>query len=130
MNLAPVLAAPPLVQAHIALALVALVAGTGVLVAAKGTVFHRRLGAVFSAAMMLVAATSFGIAGLFPGHYSPIHLLSLLTLATLPLAILARRRGNVRAHAAGMILNYAGLAIAGVFTLLPPRVLNAALFGY
>ncbi len=94
MNLAPVLAAPSLVQAHLALALLSLICGTGVLFAKKGTLFHRRLGAFFVAAMLAVAATSFWICGVVPGHYSPIHILSIVPLVTLPIALWHRRRDD------------------------------------
>ena len=129
MNLAPVLAAPPLTQAHLALTLVALLAGTCAILAPKGAGLHRPAGAIFAVAIMLAAATSLGITGLNPGHFTAVHLLSILTLVNAPLALLARRRGNIRAHALGMSLNFAGLVIAGAFAFAPPRVLHAVLFG-
>ena len=79
--------------------------------------------------MMTVAALSFAIAGLNPGHYSPIHILSIVTLTTVPYAIWRRRVGDIRAHATAMIANYCGLFIAGAFTLTPGRVMYAVFFG-
>jgi uncharacterized membrane protein len=128
VSLAPILAAPPVVQAHLALTLLALASGTSVLFAAKGTPFHRRAGTIFAVAMMLAAATSFAIREIWAGSLSPIHVLSLVTLATIPIAIWRRRVGDIRGHAIGMALNYAGLVVAGLFALMAPRVLHTALF--
>ncbi len=129
MTPAPLLAAPAIILAHTTLSLLAFATGTTVLVATKGTRFHRAYGWVFVATMLAVAATSFFITGLTPGHYSPIHVLSIVTLVTLPLAVWRRRRGDIRAHAIAMSLNYAGLVSAGAFALLPPRLLSKVLLG-
>jgi uncharacterized membrane protein len=79
--------------------------------------------------MMLVAAISLGMTGINPGHFSYIHLLSVLTLVNIPYAIWMRRRGNVAAHAWAMSSNYAGLLVAGAFTLVPGRLMHAVVFG-
>lgn len=127
MTLAPLLAAPAIVQLHVAAALTALAAGGVVLVLRKGTARHRRIGWVFVAAMALTAASSAFITR--NGQFSTIHLLSLLTAVNLPYAIAMRRRGNIRAHRSAMVSLFAGLAIAGAFTLLPGRVMHMAAFG-
>ena len=124
MTLAPLLAAPPVTQIHAAAAVLALLSGTLVLGLAKGTRTHLALGRVFVVAILATAISSFWITGLGPGRFSPIHILSIVTLATIPLAILARRRGDIKTHAAGMVLNYAGLAIASAFTFAPGRVMH------
>jgi uncharacterized membrane protein len=125
VTLAPLLAAPPVIQFHAAVAALALTSGTIVLVLRKGTPKHLVFGRMFAVAMLATAISSLWITGLWPGHYSPIHILSIVTLTTVPIAILARRRGNIRAHATGMILNYVGLLIAGAFTLAPGRIMHA-----
>lgn len=127
MKLAPFLAAAPVVQIHIAAALLALIGGTVVALMRKGTARHRQIGYVFSAGMLVTAITSFWIAR--SGHYSWIHLLSVLTLVTLPMAIIMRRRGNISAHKQTMIRLLASLAVAGAFTLLPGRLMHAIVFG-
>ena len=129
MNFAALSAAPPVVLAHAACAAVSLASGTVVLMLPKGTPRHRRLGRVFFFAMMLTALSSFALPFLPHGHFSWIHLLSVLTLSTLPSAILHRRRGNIAAHAKVMIMNYLGLLIAFGFALEPTRLAGSVLFG-
>ena len=121
--------APAMVLLHLAGAVISFIAGTMLLAMKKGTARHKLLGRIFMAAMMLTAAASFTITSVNPGSFSPIHILSVITLATLPMAFLAQRRGNIRAHARGMILNYGGLIIAGGFALMPYRLLGRWLFG-
>ena len=129
MTLAPLLASPAVVIVHTFAATAALVLGAAVLFLRKGTTLHKTLGRVWAATMMLVAAISLGMTGINPGHFSYIHLLSVLTLVNIPYAIWMRRRGNVRAHAWAMSSNYAGLLIAGAFTLVPGRIMHAVFFG-
>jgi uncharacterized membrane protein len=127
MTLAPLLAAPAVVQLHVAAALTSLLAGTAVLFLRKGTAQHRRFGWIFVVAMAATAASSVFITG--HGRYSAIHLLSLLTAVSLPYAIVMRRRGDIAGHRSAMIGLFAGLAIAGAFTLLPGRLMNLTVFG-
>ncbi|WP_440995194.1 DUF2306 domain-containing protein [Arhodomonas sp. SL1] len=64
------------------------------------------------------------------GPWSPIHLLSVATLASLVTGIRAARKGRIREHRATMISLVAfALVGAGIFTLLPGRIMNAVLFG-
>lgn len=81
--------------------------------------------------MVTVAASSFMIQEIDQWRgFSLIHLLSIQVLATLPLLILAARRGKVTRHSKGMIAMFAGsLVVAGLFTLLPGRIMHAVLFG-
>jgi uncharacterized membrane protein len=129
MNLAGLLGAPAIVQWHVAAALGALALGTAVLFLRKGTLVHRRIGWLWVGAMFAVAVTSFWITGIRPGQFSPIHLLSLLTLATLPYAIWARRVGRISSHRAAMITLYVSLVTAGAFTLIPNRLIGRMVFG-
>lgn len=117
-------------QGHAGAAVLALIIGIAVLFMTKGTALHVALGRIWAALMMGLALASFWITGLNPGHWSWIHLLSLLTLIAIPKAILAKRRGDIRGHALGMTMTFAGLVIAGAFTLVPGRILGAALFGW
>jgi uncharacterized membrane protein len=129
VSLQPLFAAAPAVQAHAAAAILALFCVLGVAFLAKGTPIHVWTGRLYASAMMLAAATSFWITGLTPGHYSWIHVLSVVTLVAIPLAIHAIRHGNRRSHAIAMSCNALGLVVAGAFTLLPQRIMHAVLFG-
>lgn len=132
MTLAPLLAAPAMVQVHAAAALTALVLGAVQFMAPKGTLPHRKIGWVWVALMALVAVSSFGITSASHGHrYSWIHGLSAYVLVMLPLAVLAVRGRNLRRHQAGMAaLFLGGLVIAGAFTLMPGRIMGAVVFGW
>ncbi|AZO81483.1 MULTISPECIES: DUF2306 domain-containing protein [unclassified Bosea (in: a-proteobacteria)] len=127
MTLAPLLAAPTIMQVHVLSALISLAAGLTVLVLRKGTARHRLIGWVFVVAMALTAASSAFITS--NGRYSAIHLLSVLTIVNLPYAIIMRRRGNIVAHRSAMLWLFAGLVVAGAFTLVPGRLMNKLAFG-
>ena len=63
------------------------------------------------------------------GDFSPIHLLSIYVLFGSWQAIAAARRHDIpahRGHVAGMYLG--GIVVAGVFTLLPGRLMHVSLF--
>lgn len=126
MTLAPLLAAPAVIQLHALAALTSLAAGLTVLFLHKGTARHRLIGWVFVVAMALTAASSAFITS--NGRYSAIHLLSLLTAVNLPYAIIMRRRGNIVAHRSAMLWLFAGLVVAGAFTLVPGRLMNKLAF--
>ena len=129
MTLAPLLGSPAHIVIHAFAATAALIIGAAVLFLRKGTTLHRALGRVWAALMMLVAALSLGITGLNPGHFSAIHILSIVTLTTIPYAIWRRRKGDIRGHAMAMIGNYCGLFVAGGFTFAPGRIMHAVFFG-
>ena len=128
MTLAPLLAAPAIVQIHVAAALISLVLAVWQLSLRKGGQRHHLLGWVFVIAMAVTAISSFWIAGLRHGKFSPIHVLSIVTLVSLPIAVIARRQGNIARHKWTMIGLVSGLVIAGTFTLLPGRIMHRALF--
>ena len=129
VTLEPILTADIATQAHLAAALLALGAVAGVIFLMKGTPAHVWTGRLFVAAMLVTAVTSFWITGINPGHYSWIHILSIITIVTIPMAIVAIRRGDRRGHAISMSINAISLVIAGLFTMLPPRIMHAVLFG-
>jgi uncharacterized membrane protein len=130
-SLTPLLDAPWTIQVHTALAIAAFVFGIIQLAGAKGTTRHRIIGYAWSLCMMVVAGTSIFINVINgPGHFSLIHLFTILVLVTLPLAILDARRGNIARHRRRMkILFFGALVIAGAFTLIPGRLLHTVLFG-
>jgi len=66
----------------------------------------------------------------FLGHFGYIHLLSVLTIHTVPKGYFAAKRGDVKAHKQSMILLYiGGMLIAGGFTFFPGRYLHQLFFG-
>ena len=81
MTFAPLLAAPAVMQLHALAALISLTSGLTVLVMRKGTARHRLVGWVFVMAMAVTAISSAFITS--NGHFSAIHLLSILTIVSL-----------------------------------------------
>ena len=132
MSLAPLLNAAPATQLHAFAAMAAFDLGAVQLAAPKGTLPDRTIGWVWVALMVTVAATSFFIHDLrIWERWSPIHLLSIFTLATLPLAVVHARRHRVERHGNAMIAIFTGaLVVAGLFTLLPGRIMHAVVFGH
>lgn len=64
------------------------------------------------------------------GPFSPIHLLSIFTLAMLPLAVWRAHTHRVTDHRRIMILLFTGaLVVAGLFTLVPGRIMHQVFFG-
>lgn len=130
MSLEPLLSASPMIQIHAYAAMAAFALGGYVLFRPKGDGRHRRLGRVWVGLMLVTAISSLFVwqARTF-GLFSPIHLLSLLTLAMLWLGIRHARR-SIRAHMRTMQALYLGaLVIAGWFTFMPGRIMNAVIFG-
>jgi len=119
--------APPQVLLHLWAALAALVLGAFVLWHPKGDAPHRWLGRLWGGLMLAVAISSLFIQA--RGGYGPIHLFSLFVLVMLPRAVLAAWRGQMLRHRRGMQGLYVGLCIAGIFTLLPDRMLGRLVFG-
>jgi uncharacterized membrane protein len=131
MTLAPLLAAPVVIQLHAFAALGAFALGAVQLAAPKGTLPHRLFGWVWATLMLAVVVSSFFIHTIrLWGPWSPIHLLSLFTLIMLPLAVWRARRHQVERHRRAMTTLFAGaLVIAGAFTLLPGRIMHDVVFG-
>lgn len=131
MSLRPLLDAPLAVQLHAACAMAALGLGVVQMVGLKGTRVHRVTGWLWAALMAVVAGSSFFIHDMpLIGPFGPIHILSLVVAVVLPMALINARRGDIRAHAAGMRgMFYGGLILAGLFTLWPGRIMYQVLFG-
>ena len=131
MTLAPLLAAPALIQWHAFAALSAFALGAVQLAAPKGTIPHRLFGWIWAALMLAVVVSSFFIHTIrLWGPWSPIHLLSLFTLIMLPLAVLRARRHDVERHRRAMTSMFVGaLVIAGAFAVLPGRIMHDVVFG-
>jgi uncharacterized membrane protein len=131
MSLAPLLDAPAAVRLHAFAAMAAFGLGVVQLSAPKGTLPHRTIGWVWVTLMGIVGLSSFWIHDLKVwGIWSPIHLLSIFTLVMLPLAVWAAHRHAVDRHRRTMIgLFFGALVIAGLFTLVPGRIMHAVVFG-
>ena len=131
MNLAPLLDAPPVIRFHAAFAFAAIGFGAVQFLAPKGTLPHRTVGWAWASLMMLVAGTSLFIHTIrMWGPWSPIHLLSLFTLAVVPVAVWRARRHDVRSHRQAMIWIFTlALVVTGLFTLAPGRIMNKVVFG-
>lgn len=133
MSLEPLLRAAPEVQLHAFAAMAAFVLGVVQLSAPKGTLPHRTLGWIWVLLLLTISASSFFI----HGHsfrlwrtWSPIHILSVFTPLMLIAGVLAARKHRVRAHKITMISIFTGaLVLAGVFTLVPGRVMHTVVFG-
>lgn len=131
MSLAPLLNASLAVQLHAFAAMAAFALGLVQLASTKGTTQHRGLGFLWIGLMLMVAASSFWIHDIrLWGPWSPIHLLSIYTLAMLPLALYYAHTHQVRRHRNAMLGLFCGaLVIAGLFTLVPGRIMHKAVFG-
>jgi len=131
VSLAPLVNAVTPIPLHAFAAMAAFVLGVVQLAAPKGTLPHRTLGWIWAGLMMAVAVSSLWIHQIrLLGPWSPIHLLSILVLVTVPLGVWRAHRHEVADHRSIMILIFSGaLVIAGLFTLLPGPIMHVVLFG-
>lgn len=131
MSVAPLLEAAPAIPLHAFAAMAAFVLGLVQFAAPKGTLPHRTIGWIWVALMAVVAASSFWIHQIhLVGPFSPIHLLSIFTLVMLPLAVWRAHTHRVADHRRIMIMTFIGaLVIAGLFTLVPGRIMHQVIFG-
>jgi uncharacterized membrane protein len=99
--------------------------------APKGTLPHRTIGWIWVGLMAMVAISSFWIHQIrLLGAWSPIHLLSIFTLIVLPLGVWRAHHHDIANHRRIMIFIFAGaLVIAGLFTLVPGRIMHSVVFG-
>lgn len=132
MNFEPLLAASPAIQIHAFSAMSAFVLGLVQFVSPKGTLPHRTVGWIWVVLMLLVAGSSFWIHEIkLWGPWSPIHLLSIFSLTTVPLAVYAAHKHRVSAHRRAMISIFVGaLLIAGIFTFMPGRIMHSVVLGH
>lgn len=124
----------PLAYSHLATVLPAALLGALLLAARKGTARHRLFGKIYMALMLATAViTLFMPAEVGPriiGHFGFIHALSALALWTVPAALFAARRGNIRVHRRAMRgLYFGGILIAGGLAFAPGRLLYGWMFG-
>jgi uncharacterized membrane protein len=131
MSPAPLLNAALAIQIHAFAAMAAFTLGVVQLAAPKGTIPHRAIGWTWVTLMLVVSISAFFIHEIrLWGQWSPIHLLAIFTLATLPLAVWKAHRHAVSQHRNAMISIFLGaLVIAGLFTFVPGRIMHAVVFG-
>lgn len=118
---------------HIAAASVALFVGPLAIYRKRRDARHKMLGYVWVVAIAVTALSSFLLsAAILPIAFGlgPIHLLSIWALWTIWFGVRDARAGRMAAHRARMAgLYWQGLTLAGLFTLLPGRIINDFLFG-
>ncbi|OZG72275.1 hypothetical protein BTA51_16170 [Hahella sp. CCB-MM4] len=119
---------------HLITIVPAFLIGTFLILSRKGTFAHRKLGPAYMLLMITSAVvTLFMPARVGPTlfkHFGLIHLLSLLVLYSVPTAFIAIKQGNIKKHRASMTgLYFGGLILAGIFALMPGRMLNQWIFG-
>ena len=122
-----------LIYVHLATILPAFVIGTYLMAARKGTDNHRLAGKFYLSLMFISAVVTLWMPAFvgpqWLGHFGFIHLFSILTIASVPVALIAVKVGNTRLHIGSMIGLYTGgLLIAGAFAFSPGRLLHRWLF--
>jgi uncharacterized membrane protein len=127
MTLAPLLSAAPEIQVHVVAVTLAIGLLGPQLAMKKGTGAHRVIGWTWIFAMAVAALSSFWIHTIrLWGPFSPIHLLAVVTLGGLIRGVILARQGDALRHGRIMVrVALGGLIVAGLFTLLPGRLMHA-----
>jgi uncharacterized membrane protein len=128
----PLLESSTQIQIHAFAAMTAFALGIVQFAAPKGTLPHRTIGFIWVGLMLAVSVSAFWIQELRVwGPWSPIHLLAIFTLVTLPLAVWYAHTHRVRAHKWWMVSIFIGaLVVAGLFTFVPGRIMYEVAFGH
>jgi uncharacterized membrane protein len=131
MTLEPLLSASPAIKLHAFAAMAAFALGIVQFWRPKGTSAHRAIGWLWAGLMLVISVSAFFIHELrLWGSWSPIHLLAILTLVTLPIGVLHARQHRIGQHRIYMISIFCGaLLIAGLFTFVPGRIMHAVIVG-
>jgi len=119
--------APWYILFHMWVAITALFVGAIVLSRKKGNQPHRILGRTWAILMLTASISSFFIQS--RDRFSLIHLFSVFVLIAIPVAVTAIRQKKYESHRKWMTSSYIGLCVAGLFTLLPYRMLGKLVFG-
>lgn len=130
MNFQLILDAPQALQIHLATILLAIIATVAILIARKGTRFHKSVGWVWATMMMTTSLVSLWISEIGgPYGFSFIHIFSLIVIYNVPYAIISVRRGNIAAHRNAMLgVAIGGIGIAGFFAMQRGRLMYDVLF--
>ncbi|WP_394688328.1 DUF6622 family protein [Hoeflea sp.] len=131
MTLDPLLHAGPAIQIHALAVIPAALIGGYVLWAKKGTWLHRLCGRIWIGLMVVTALSSFLIHEIrLVGDFSPIHILSIVVLvSSFEIVRSARQRNFVRHQRVVKSLYFGAIGIAGLFTLMPGRIMHEVVFG-
>ena len=130
MTFYPLIRAGLAIQIHVIAVALAIVLMPLQLVLMRGGYAHRMVGRVWMIAMAVTALSSFFISTLkWVGPFSPLHVLSIVSLVSLGIAWHAARRGDYTTHMWTVLslVIFAPVG-AGIFTLLPGRIMHAVLF--
>lgn len=130
IDMSPLLSASYVLQAHVIGAVATFAIGTVLLLGVKGRSMHRVLGYGWVVTMSVTSISSFFLIGLNGNNFSFIHALSAWTVIVLPMGVAAARRRDIkshRKHMTGMFVG--GMAIAGLFSFLPGRLMWSIFFG-
>lgn len=114
----------PAILIHLVFALLAFGLGAVQLWAPKGTIPHRVMGWAWLLIMGTVAISSFFIREINRGHFSLIHILSVVVLLQIPFIIWAARTHRIKHHAniaSGLFVG--ALIVAGVLAFMPGRLM-------
>lgn len=119
---------PPVILFHIGVAAAALMLGIIQLAAPRGTLPHRLIGWVWLMIMASIAISGFFIQS--AGHFSLIHIFSVVTLILIPLIIWRARCGDIAGHANIVLGLFIGaLLVSGVLAFMPGRLMWNVFFG-
>ena len=130
MTIQPFLAAGPTIQLHVVAAVLAVALGPIALARRSRDRWHKCAGYAWVLSMAALAASGLFIHSIrMVGPFSPIHLLSFLTLWQLWLGVREARAGKIAAHRYRMQAIYMlALMLTGAFTLSPGRLMSRILF--
>jgi uncharacterized membrane protein len=118
------------VAIHLATVLPSLPLGLYLFLTHKGGAHHRLLGRVWMALMAITAVSALFIRHLNDGDLSPVHIASIATLISIPLAINAARQGRIAVHRARILGMFIGaLLVSGLLSFLPGRIMWLWMFG-
>lgn len=121
---------PVLVWAHLATITVALALTPAMLLRPRGTRTHRQLGWLWMFGMFATAVVSLFVRQTNHGHFSFIHILSVVVIVAVPRAIWSARNHQIAQHRITIRATVTGaLLIAGAFTLPFGRMLGMWLSG-
>lgn len=132
MSFDPILTAEPVIRLHIAFAFIALVAGPVAMFRKTRDRLHKVAGYLAATGMLGLALSGFAIKSDIAviAHFGPIHIFSVMATWGIAEAMYYIYRGDVAKHQASMLSVWFGaLGLAGLFTFLPGRTMNRALFG-
>ena len=130
LDVAPLMQSAWVLKAHVSGALASFAIGAFLLAYRKGKRVHRVFGYTWVATMAVTAVSSFFLTGLNGDHFSLIHAISAWTVIILPMGVAAALRHDIKAHRKHMTNMFlGGMVVAGLFTLLPGRMMWSIFFG-